>query len=63
MVNTANTKDHHAIKDSEQDLIWGKGHLAHFLHPVIFQYMLAIEYHVHVWQVSPQFSCGDTCKS
>ena len=26
------------------------------------KYMLAIEYHVHIWQVSPQLSCGDTCQ-
>ena len=25
-------------------------------------YMLAIEYHIHIWQVSPQLSCGDTCQ-
>ena len=25
------------------------------------KYMLAIVYHVHIWQVSPQLSCGDTC--
>ena len=24
--------------------------------------MLAIEYHVHIWQVLPQLSCGDTCQ-
>ena len=24
------------------------------------KYMLAIVYHVHIWQVSPQLSCGDT---
>ena len=24
------------------------------------KYMLAIKYHVHIWQVSPQLSCGDT---
>ena len=24
--------------------------------------MLAIEYHIHIWQVSPQLSCGDTCQ-
>ena len=24
--------------------------------------MLAIEYHVHIWQVSPQVSCGDACR-
>ena len=26
------------------------------------KHMLAIEYHVHIWQVSPQLSCGDTCQ-
>ena len=26
------------------------------------KYMLAIEYHVHIWQVSPQLSCGDSCQ-
>ena len=26
------------------------------------KYLLAIEYHVHIWQVSPQLSCGDTCQ-
>ena len=26
------------------------------------EYMLAIEYHVYIWQVSPQLSCGDTCQ-
>ena len=26
------------------------------------KYMLAIEYHVHIWQVSPQLSCSDTCQ-
>ena len=32
---------------------------------LIFQHrqnMLAIEYDVHIWQVSPQLSCGDTCQ-
>ena len=24
--------------------------------------MLAIVYHVHIWQVLPQLSCGDTCQ-
>ena len=24
--------------------------------------MLAIEYHVYIWQVSPQLSCGDACQ-
>ena len=26
------------------------------------KYMLAIEYHGHIWQVSPQLSCGDICQ-
>ena len=24
--------------------------------------MLAIEYHVHIWKVSPHLSCGETCQ-
>ena len=26
------------------------------------KHALAIEYHVYIWQVSPQLSCGDTCQ-
>ena len=26
------------------------------------KHMLAIEYDTHIWQVSPQLSCGDTCQ-
>ena len=26
------------------------------------KYMLAIEYHVHIWQASPRLSCRDTCQ-
>ena len=26
------------------------------------KYMLAIEYHVQIWQMSPQLSCCDTCQ-
>ena len=26
------------------------------------KYMPTIEYHVDIWQVSPQLSCGDTCQ-
>ena len=26
------------------------------------KYMLAIKYHGHIWQVSPQLSCGDICQ-
>ena len=25
-------------------------------------YWLPTEYHIHIWQVSPRLSCGDTCK-
>ena len=24
--------------------------------------MLAIEYHIYIWQVSPQLSCSDACQ-
>ena len=27
-----------------------------------FSPLLPVEYHVHIWQVSPQHSCGDTCQ-
>ena len=30
---------------------------------VLSKHMLAIEYHVRIWQVSPQHSCGDTCQT
>ena len=38
------------------------GLLKHFPHSAIFTFFLwlPIEYHVHIWQVSPQFSCGET---
>ena len=26
------------------------------------KHTLAVEYHVHTWQVSPQLSCGDICQ-
>ena len=29
---------------------------------VLSKQTLAIEYHVYIWQVSPQLSCGDTCQ-
>ena len=29
---------------------------------VIVKKTLAIEYHVYIWQVLPQLSCGDTCQ-
>ena len=28
----------------------------------LWKHTLAIEYHVYIWQVSPQPSCGDTCQ-
>ena len=31
-----------------------------FLFFIIVQNQLPIEYHVHIWQLSPQLSCGDT---
>ena len=30
--------------------------------PLLSKQTLAVEYHVYIWQVSPQFSCGDTCQ-
>ena len=53
------------------DIIWsrGGGYLFNFLPSVIFpnfsafsKHWLLIEYHIHIWQVSPQLSCGDTCQ-
>ena len=35
-------------------------YLPHFSAPP--KYMLAFEYHVNIWQVSPQHSCGDNCQ-
>ena len=28
----------------------------------LWKHLLFIEYHIHIWQVSPQLSCGDTCQ-
>ena len=28
----------------------------------LWEHALAIEFHVYIWQVSPKFSCGDTCQ-
>ena len=28
----------------------------------MWKYTLAIEYHINIWQVAPQLSCGDTCQ-
>ena len=48
---------------------WGGDYWAHFLRSVISRFflalskhMFAIEYHVCIWQMSPQLSCGDTCQ-
>ena len=30
--------------------------------PLLSKQTLAIEYHVYIWHVSPQLSCGDTCQ-
>ena len=30
--------------------------------PLLSKQTLAVEYHVYIWQVSPQLSCGDTCQ-
>ena len=30
--------------------------------PLLSKQTLAIEYHVYIWQVLPQLSCGDTCQ-
>ena len=30
--------------------------------PLLSKQMLAIEYHIYIWQVSLQLSCGDTCQ-
>ena len=30
--------------------------------PLLSKQTLAIQYHVYIWQVLPQLSCGDTCQ-
>ena len=52
---------------SETALGWGLlsqfspfRYFPHF--PLLSKQKLAIEYHVYIWQVSPQLSCGDTCQ-
>ena len=35
-------------------------YFSHF--PLLSKQMLGIEYHVYIWQVLPQLSCGDTCQ-
>ena len=36
------------------------GYFAYF--STFWMHMLAIEYRVHIWQVSPQLDCGSTCQ-
>ena len=48
-------------------LVWGlQGQFPPFRYfpnlSVLSKHMLAIEYHVYIWQVSPQLSCGGTCQ-
>ena len=57
------------IKPTNEFVLMGWGLLSQFP-PLRFfpnlsgswKHRLAIEYHVYVWQVSPQFSCGNTCQ-
>ena len=51
------------------DLLRGGGYYANFLRfrflifpnvSSLSKHILPFEYHVHIWQVSPQLSCGDT---
>ena len=63
--------EHHGISNLfVQQLVQGWGllsefspfrYLPHF--PLLSKQPLAIEYHVYIWQVSPQLSCGDTCQN
>ena len=33
-----------------------------FLFTKLMKYSLPVTYHIHIWQVSPQLSCGGTCQ-
>ena len=53
--------------DGRKDLGWGL--LSQFppfryfpIFSALSNHTLFIEYHVYIWQVSPQVSCGDTCQ-
>ena len=62
------------ISDSDRQWDWptcyqGWGLLSQFSpfryfphFPLLSKQTLAIEYHVYIWQVSPQLSCNDTCQ-
>ena len=48
---------------------WVGGYYAKILLPIVFpifyslsEHMLGTEYHIHIWQVSVQLSCTDTCQ-
>ena len=63
-------KRRHLIPDPElarTDLGWGVlSQFPPFLHFLKFSSLskrtLDLEYHIYIWQVSPQLSCGDTCQ-
>ena len=38
---------------------WRGGYFPHI--SSFSKHILSVEYHVYIWQVSPQLSCGDTC--
>ena len=58
------TKHCYLITIIRYNIVQGWRLLSQF--PPIFSalsnHTLAIEYHVYIWQVSPQLSCGDTCQ-
>ena len=58
---------YHRLADLSEGQGWGLlsqfspfRYFPHF--PLLSKQTLAIEYHVYIWQVSPQLSCGDTCQ-
>ena len=57
------------IMDDCHGLVQGWGLLSQFppfryfpIFSALSNHTLTIEYHVYIWQVSPQLSCGDTCQ-
>ena len=55
---------YHALFNPSQ-AAWGGGYYNNFLHSVIFPIFHLRQnngYIVHIWQVLPQLSCGDTCR-
>ena len=53
-------------KFQRNSLYWGGSYEAIPLFLGIFlaflKHILTAEYHVYIWQVSPQISCADTCQ-